>query len=74
MSGKQTVVLSNEAKREMAKQARARKEVRKAALDGRHKYLISMLAVTGPLAEAEVEEALVSDDKVKHEWVSWMKR
>ena len=68
------MVLSNEAKREMAKQARALKEERKAALDGRHRYLISMLADSGPLAEHEVEEALISDDKVKHESVSWMKR
>ncbi|KAM4605979.1 LOW QUALITY PROTEIN: dynein axonemal heavy chain 5 [Polymixia lowei] len=63
VSGKRTVVLSNEARREMAKQARAVKEERRAMLDGRHKYLVSKLVDTGTLGETEVEDALISDDK-----------
>ena len=74
VSGKRTMVLSNEAKREMARKARALKEERKAALDGRHRYLISRLADSGPLPEHEAEEVLISDDKVKLESVSWKKR
>ncbi|CAL8402248.1 dynein heavy chain 5, axonemal [Gadus morhua] len=65
VSGKRTMVLSNEAKREMARKARALKEERKAALDGRHRYLISRLADSGPLPEHEAEEVLISDDKFR---------
>lgn len=64
VSGKRTVLLSNEARREMAKQARAMKEERRATLDARHKYLISRLVDAGTLGEPEVEDALISDDKV----------
>lgn len=64
MSGKRTVLLSNEARREIAKQARALKEERRATLDARHKYLISRLVDAGTLGEPEVEDALISDDKV----------
>lgn len=64
MSGKRTVLLSNEARREIAKQARAIKEERRATLDARHKYLISRLVDAGTLGEPEVEDVLVSDDKV----------
>ncbi|XP_044196361.1 dynein axonemal heavy chain 5-like [Thunnus albacares] len=63
VSGKRTVLLSNEARREIAKQARALKEERRATLDARHKYLISRLVDAGTLGEPEVEEALISDDK-----------
>ncbi|XP_070784429.1 dynein axonemal heavy chain 5 [Enoplosus armatus] len=63
VSGKRTVLLSNEARREIAKQARAIKEERRATLDARHKYLISRLVDAGTLGEPEVEEALLSDDK-----------
>lgn len=62
--GKRAVRLSTEARRELVKQARALKEERRAALDTRHKYLISRLVDGGTLAEPEVEDALVSDDKV----------
>lgn len=64
VSGKRTMLLSNEARREMAKQARAMKEERRATLDARHKYLISRLVDAGTLGEPEVEDALISDDKV----------
>ncbi|XP_042366785.1 dynein axonemal heavy chain 5 [Plectropomus leopardus] len=63
VSGKRTLLLSNEARREMAKQARALKEERRAALDARHKYLISRLVDAGTLPEAEAEDAVISDDK-----------
>ncbi|KAF3703904.1 Dynein heavy chain 5, axonemal Axonemal beta dynein heavy chain 5 Ciliary dynein heavy chain 5 [Channa argus] len=63
VSAKRTMLLSNEARREMAKQARAMKEERRAALDARHKYLISRLVDAGTLGEMEVEDVLVSDDK-----------
>ncbi|XP_029955923.1 dynein heavy chain 5, axonemal [Salarias fasciatus] len=62
-SGRRTVLLSNEARRELAKQARAMRDERRAALDARHKYLITRLADASSLGEPEVEDALVSDDK-----------
>uniref|UniRef100_A0A671WTD6 Dynein, axonemal, heavy chain 5 n=1 Tax=Sparus aurata TaxID=8175 RepID=A0A671WTD6_SPAAU len=46
------------------RQARAMKEERRATLDARHKYLISRLVDAGTLGEPEVEDALISDDKV----------
>lgn len=64
VSGKRTMLLSNEARREMAKQARAMKMERRAMLDAWHKYLISRLVDAGTLGEPEVEDALISDDKV----------
>ncbi|KAG7241340.1 hypothetical protein INR49_025725, partial [Caranx melampygus] len=42
--GKRMMLLSNEARREIAKQVRAMKENRRGALDARHKYLISRLS------------------------------
>ncbi|CAI5660166.1 unnamed protein product [Oreochromis niloticus] len=63
VSGKRTMLLSNEARREVAKQARAVKEERRAALGAQHKYLMSRLADTGSLDEAAVEDAIVSDDR-----------
>ncbi|XP_028288430.1 dynein heavy chain 5, axonemal [Parambassis ranga] len=63
VSGKRTVLLSNEARREIAKQVRAMKEERRATLDARHKYLMTRLADAVALTEAEVEDALISDDK-----------
>ncbi|XP_056220834.1 dynein axonemal heavy chain 5-like [Seriola aureovittata] len=38
-------------------------EERRGKLDARHKYLISRLADAATLGEAEVEDALTSDDK-----------
>uniref|UniRef100_A0A8C8LR66 Dynein heavy chain 5, axonemal-like n=1 Tax=Oncorhynchus tshawytscha TaxID=74940 RepID=A0A8C8LR66_ONCTS len=63
VSGKRTMVLSNEARKEMAKQARAAKDERRAMLDARHKYLIVKLVDSVSLGETEVEEAFISDDK-----------
>ncbi|XP_074550150.1 dynein axonemal heavy chain 5 [Halichoeres trimaculatus] len=65
VSGKRTLPMSNEARREMAKQARAVKEERRALLDARHKYLISRLVDAGTLGEHEVEDALLSDEKFR---------
>lgn len=62
--GKRSVVLSNVARQEMAKQARALRDDRRAILDTRHKYLISKIASSISLEEVDVEEALISDDKV----------
>ncbi|XP_047424698.1 dynein axonemal heavy chain 5-like [Mugil cephalus] len=63
VSGKRTVLLSNEARTEIAKQVRALKEERRATLDARHKYLISRLADAVALGELELEDVLISDDK-----------
>lgn len=63
VSGKRTLLMSNEARREMAKQVKVMKEERRAALDARHKYLMSRLVDAGTLGELEVEDALLSDDK-----------
>ncbi|XP_069033626.1 dynein axonemal heavy chain 5 [Embiotoca jacksoni] len=63
VSGRRPAPLSNEARREMAKQARALREERRAALDARHKYLIGRLADGGALGPLEVEDALISDDR-----------
>ncbi|KAI4795763.1 hypothetical protein KUCAC02_029675 [Chaenocephalus aceratus] len=57
------LLLSSEERREMATQQRALKEERRAALDPRHRYLISRLEDAGTLGGAEVEDALISDDK-----------
>ena len=64
VSGTRTALLSNEVRREIAKQARAIREERRGTLDARHKYLISRLADAGTLSETEVEDAVISDDKV----------
>ncbi|XP_039610084.1 dynein heavy chain 5, axonemal-like [Polypterus senegalus] len=61
--GKKTTVLSNETRKEMVKQAKATKDERRAQLDARHRYLISLLSHGIGLTEADVEEFIVSDDK-----------
>ncbi|XP_016398775.1 dynein heavy chain 5, axonemal-like [Sinocyclocheilus rhinocerous] len=63
VSGKRSVILSNEARKEKIKQVKALKDERRAALDGRHKYLISIIAEMMSLGDTEVEEAIISDDK-----------
>ncbi|XP_068593236.1 dynein axonemal heavy chain 5 [Cebidichthys violaceus] len=63
VSSRRTVLLSNEARREMAKQVRAVKEERRATLDARHRYLIGRLVDAGTPGELEVEDSLISDDK-----------
>ncbi|XP_054862859.1 dynein axonemal heavy chain 5 isoform X2 [Amphiprion ocellaris] len=63
VAGRRTLLLSNEARRQIAKQARAMKEERRAALDGRHQYLIGRLVDAGTLQQLEVEDALICDDK-----------
>ncbi|XP_072536415.1 dynein axonemal heavy chain 5 isoform X2 [Salminus brasiliensis] len=63
LAGKRSVILSNEARKEMVKQARALKDDRRAMLDSRHKYLFFKIASSVSLGEEEVEDAVISDDK-----------
>lgn len=58
------MILSNEAHKEKVKQLKALKDERRAALDGRHRFLIFKIAFGIGLEEVEVEEAIISDDKV----------
>ncbi|RMC15722.1 hypothetical protein DUI87_07925 [Hirundo rustica rustica] len=60
---KKSIVLSNESRKELAKQAKVTKEERRAQIDGRHRYLISRLADGIDLSEQQVEEIIISDDK-----------
>ncbi|NXJ59182.1 DYH5 protein, partial [Rostratula benghalensis] len=62
-TGKKSVVLSSEARKELAKQAKVTKEERRAQIDERYKYLISRLADGIGLSEQQVEEAIIADDK-----------
>ncbi|NXL44959.1 DYH5 protein, partial [Podilymbus podiceps] len=62
-TGKKSVILSGETRKELAKQAEVTKEERRAQIDERHKYLISRLADGIGLSEQQVEEAIISDDK-----------
>ncbi|XP_043921456.1 dynein axonemal heavy chain 5-like [Protopterus annectens] len=62
-AGKKNVVLSSEARKEMAKQAKVTKEERRAHLDARHKYLFSKMADGIGIGEMEVEEFVIVDDK-----------
>lgn len=63
-TGKKSIVLSSETRKELAKQAKVIREERRAQIDERHKYLISRLADGMGLSEQQVEEAIISDDKV----------
>ncbi|XP_035754904.1 dynein heavy chain 5, axonemal-like [Egretta garzetta] len=62
-TGKKSIVLSSETRKELAKQAKVTKEERRAQIDERHKYLISRLADGIGLSEQQVEEAIISDGK-----------
>ncbi|NXX93422.1 DYH5 protein, partial [Centropus bengalensis] len=62
-TGKKSLVLSSETRKELAKQAKVTKDERRAQIDERHKYLISRLADGIGLSEQQVEEAIISDDK-----------
>ncbi|XP_030065306.1 dynein heavy chain 5, axonemal-like [Microcaecilia unicolor] len=62
-TGKKSTVLSNETRKEMAKQVKVTKEERRSQLDTRHKYLISKLADGIGLTENEVEDFLILDEK-----------
>ncbi|XP_039610081.1 dynein heavy chain 5, axonemal-like [Polypterus senegalus] len=52
-----------ETRKEMEKHAKAKKDERKAQLDPRHKYIISLIAFGLNLSELEVEDFIISDDK-----------
>ncbi|NXR09296.1 DYH5 protein, partial [Semnornis frantzii] len=62
-TGKKSIVLSSETRKELGKQTKVTKEERRAQIDERHRYLISRLADGIGLSEQEVEEAIISDDK-----------
>ncbi|NXF37210.1 DYH5 protein, partial [Nyctibius bracteatus] len=62
-TGKKSIVLSSETRKELAKQAKVIKEERRAQIDEKHKYLVSRLADGIGLSEQQVEEAIISDDK-----------
>ncbi|NXX43753.1 DYH5 protein, partial [Tricholaema leucomelas] len=62
-TGKKSIVLSSESRKELAKQAKVTKEEKRAQIDERHRYLISRLADGIGLSEQQVEEAIISDDK-----------
>ncbi|NWW95298.1 DYH5 protein, partial [Rhynochetos jubatus] len=62
-TGKKSIVLSSETRKELAKQAKVTKEERRAQIDERHRYLISRLADGIGLSEQQVEEAIICDDK-----------
>ncbi|NWI29951.1 DYH5 protein, partial [Sula dactylatra] len=64
-TGKKSIVLTSETRKELAKQTKVTKEERRAQIDERHKYLISRLADGIGLSEQQVEEAIISDDKQK---------
>ncbi|NXF85360.1 DYH5 protein, partial [Eubucco bourcierii] len=62
-TGKKSIVLSSETRKELTKQAKVTKEERRTQIDERHRYLILRLADGIGLSEQEVEEAIISDDK-----------
>lgn len=57
-------MLSSETRKELAKQAKVAKDERRSQIDERYKYLISKLSDGIDLNEQQVEEAIISDDKV----------
>ncbi|XP_077101314.1 dynein axonemal heavy chain 5-like [Siphateles boraxobius] len=61
--GKRSGLLLNEAQKDKGKQLKALKDERRAALDGRHRYLITIIAEVISLEEMDVEEAIISDDQ-----------
>lgn len=63
-TGKKSIVLSSETRKELAKQAKVAKDERRSQIDERYKYLISKLSDGIDLNEQQVEEAIISDDKV----------
>lgn len=63
-TGKKSIVLSSETRKELAKQAKVAKDERRSQIDERYKYLISKLSDGVDLNEQQVEEAIISDDKV----------
>ncbi|XP_076808265.1 dynein axonemal heavy chain 5-like [Clavelina lepadiformis] len=61
--GKKNVVLSGDAMKEMARQAKAMREDRRAGLDARHKWIIGKVAEAMRVEEPTVEEQLIGDEK-----------
>uniref|UniRef100_H2XPC8 AAA+ ATPase domain-containing protein n=1 Tax=Ciona intestinalis TaxID=7719 RepID=H2XPC8_CIOIN len=62
MANKKNMVLSGDAMKEMARQAKATREERRSCLDARHKYIISKVADAIGVDDTTVEDQIVSDD------------
>ncbi|XP_041462810.1 dynein heavy chain 5, axonemal-like [Lytechinus variegatus] len=60
---KKNVVMSSEAMKEMAKQAKANRDERKTAMDSRHAFMFSSLAEALNMELSQVEDFLLGDDK-----------
>ncbi|XP_074662389.1 dynein axonemal heavy chain 5-like [Tubulanus polymorphus] len=60
---KKNVVLSGEAMKEMAKQAKANKEERRLQCDARHNWIFEKLANSLSIEIAAVEDAVLSDER-----------
>ncbi|XP_076815353.1 dynein axonemal heavy chain 5-like isoform X1 [Clavelina lepadiformis] len=59
---KKNMVLSGDAMKEMARQAKATREERRSGLDGRHKYIIAKVADAIGVEDSVVEDQIVGDD------------
>nr|XP_039256499.1 dynein heavy chain 5, axonemal-like [Styela clava] len=62
-AGKKNVVLSGDAMKEMARQAKAVREERRGGLDTRHKWIITKVAQAMNVESTTVEDQIVGDDR-----------
>ncbi|XP_033111994.1 dynein heavy chain 5, axonemal-like [Anneissia japonica] len=60
---KKNVVMSSEAMKEMAKQAKANRDERRTMMDARHQYLFSKLAEATNLEVTQIEDFLLGDER-----------
>ncbi|XP_077977872.1 dynein axonemal heavy chain 5-like isoform X2 [Glandiceps talaboti] len=60
---KKNVVLSGEAMKEMAKQAKANRDERRTQMDARHQYLFEKLAYSIGIEVSQVEDFVLGDEK-----------
>ncbi|XP_071957073.1 dynein axonemal heavy chain 5-like [Antedon mediterranea] len=60
---KKNVVMSSEAMKEMAKQAKANRDERRTMMDARHQYLFAKLAEATRLEVSQIEDFLLGDEK-----------
>ncbi|XP_067233367.1 dynein axonemal heavy chain 5-like [Chanodichthys erythropterus] len=63
VSGKRSLVLTNEAQKEKVQLVKTLKDQRRAVVDARHKHLFSIIAEMFSLADVEVEEAIISSER-----------
>ncbi|XP_078614020.1 dynein axonemal heavy chain 5-like isoform X3 [Branchiostoma floridae x Branchiostoma japonicum] len=63
MAQKKTVVLSGEAMKDLAKQAKATKDERRLQLDARHQYIFTKLADALQMEPAQVEDQVLGDER-----------